>query len=115
MAEDEPHRPRTVSASVGVPHEASATAEARATVPATATVLRWPPITAETLAVAVVLGVIGLCLWPTRFSGLGDNLIAVTIVVFVVGGMERLRKFLIVRPWGYRVLRMMGLKQQEVH
>ena len=80
----------------------------------TATFLRWPRITAETLAVAVVLLVIGLCLWPTRFSGLGDNLIAVAIVVFVVGGMEQLRKFLVVRPRGYRVLRMMGLKQEEV-
>jgi hypothetical protein len=103
---DEPHKPRIVST--------SARAEGRVTATATATVLRWPPITAETLAVAVVLGVIGLCLWPTKFSGLGDNLIAVTIVVFVVGGMERLRKWLILRPWGHKVLRVMGLKQQEV-
>lgn len=77
--------------------------------------LRWPPITAETLAVAVVLGLLGVGLWQTQcYQGLGDNLVAVAIVVFVVGGMERLRKSLIVRPWGYRVLRMMGLKQQEV-
>ena len=113
--EDDPNKQRTVCTDASMEIEAGATVEGTSTFSAEVRVLRWPPITAETLAVAVVLGVIGFCLWQTeKYQGLGDNLITVTVVVFVVWGMEQLRKWLILRQWGHKVLRMMGLKQQEV-
>jgi hypothetical protein len=94
---------------------ASAKAEGKGAATAEGRVLRWPPITAETLAVAVVLGLIGVALWqPDKYRGLGDNLIAVTIVVFVVGGMEKLRKLLMWSPRGRSVLRMIGLRPREI-
>jgi hypothetical protein len=104
---DEPLEPRIVAGTASAGGTSTATAQA--------VILRWPPITPGTLAVGVVLGVIGACLkiWCI-FSGLGDNLLAVTVGIFVVWIMEQLRKWLILRSWGRKVLRIIGLKQQEV-
>ena len=86
---------------------------ARAT--ATPTVLRWPPIIHETRAVAGVIGAIGFGLWWTKkLHGLGENLLAVAIVVFVVDGMKRLRDWMIRREWGRKVLVKTGSGNKRV-
>ena len=66
-------------------------------------ILHWPPITAETLTAAVVIGFIGGGLWKTAcFQGLGDNLVAVFGVIVVVWVMGALQKCLERLPSGSR-------------
>ena len=111
---DQPHKPQSVYRDIGVVHEALGTAHGNATANAEARALRWMPITAETRVIALVIGALGLCLWWTRFEELGDNLIAATVVVFIVDGIDQLRKFLNRCPWCRGLLEGVGLGQKEV-
>ena len=127
--------PKTVygDAGVGMTHEASVTEAANAAMETGARAFRWMPISTGTRVVALAIGGLGVVLlvvgwlcsgrwWADKFNateifnGLAENLLAVTVVVFLVDGIDRARKWkwLNRQPWGQRVLKRLGLDQKEV-